>query len=128
LRNTNESTKFIADKQLEIEKQRSLKSQQEHKQSLANKDAILTEKEKEIADLKQEQITTMEKMEEIVDKIIDKAHDYYLDAPVFSKKKLSIFEKPLKKIYTEAFPKPEFKSKPWIANRIMEEFRKTHNV
>ena len=134
LRNTNETTKVIADKQLQIEKQKSLKSQQEYALLLAKKDEILTAKEKEITDLKQEQIVTMEKMEETLDKIIDKAHDYYWDAPVFSKKNLGTFEKPLKKIYFEAFPKPENKPKPLfglstgIANRVLEEFKKTHNL
>jgi chromosome segregation ATPase len=133
LRNANESYKTMTDKQLQIEKQKSLKSQQEYTQLLAKKDELLTAKEKEIADLKQEQIATKEKMEETVDKIIDKAHDYYWDAPVVFKKKWTVFEKPLKKIYNEAFPKPENKPKPLfslssgIANRVIEEIKKTHN-
>lgn len=133
-RRATETAKFTADSLLKIERDKSAKSQKEYAQSLAKKDEILSEKEKEIADLKQEQITTREKMEETVDKIIDKAHDYYWEAPVLFKKKWVIFEKPLKKIYNEVFPKPEFKPKPLfnlssgIANRAFEEFKKKHNL
>jgi chromosome segregation ATPase len=108
LRDANESNKTMTDKQLQIEKQKSLKNQQEYTQLLAKKGEIISKNETVIATLKQEQITTMEKMEEILDVIIDKAHDFYLDAPIFSKNNLSTFGKPLKKIYFEAFPKHEF--------------------
>ena len=132
LRNANESNKLMAENQLKTEKDKLLKSQQEYTQSLTKKDEMLSSKEKEITNLKQEKIATMEKMEETLDKIIDKAHDYYWDAPVlvFSKKNLGTFGKPLKKIYFEAFPKPENEPKPLfapstvIANRILEKFER----
>jgi hypothetical protein len=125
LRNANETAKAIADKQLQIEKQKSLKSQQEYAQSLAKRDEILSANEKVIANLKKEQIATMEKMEETLDVIIDKAHDFYLDAPIFSKNNLSTFGKPLKKIYIDAFPKHEFMLRTGklgleIANRLLK--------
>ena len=129
-----ETAKSNADNQLAIEKEKSAKNHKEYAQLLAKKDEIITVKDKEITSLKQEQIATMEKVEETIDNIIDKAHDFYLDAPVFSKSKLSIFEKPLKNIYFEAFPKPESKPKPLfslssgIASRVLEEFKKTHNL
>jgi hypothetical protein len=123
-----ETAKLTADNLLKIEKEKLAKYQKEYALSLSKKEEIVSANEKEIADLKQQQIDTMKKIEEIVDKIIDKAHDYYLDAPVFSKRKWSVFEKPLKKIYAEAFPKPEFKPTLSISNRILEEFRKTYNL
>ena len=133
-RRETETAKLTAESLLKIEREKLVKSQKEYALSLEKKDVTLSSKEKEITDLKQEQIVTMEKMEETLDKIIDKAHDYYWDAPVFSKKNLGTFEKPLKKIYFEAFPKPENKHKPLfglstgIANRVLEEFKKTHNL
>lgn len=133
-RRATETAKLTADSLLKIEREKLIKSQKEYALSLEKKDATLSSKEKEITDLKQEQIATMKKMEETLDVIIDKAHDFYYDAPVFSKKNLGTFDKPLKKSYFEAFPKPENKPKPLftlssgIANRVLEEFKKTHNL
>ena len=129
---TIETAKSVTDNLLKTEREKLVKSQNEYVLSIEKKDAILSSKEKEITNLKQEQIATMEKMEKTLDKIIDKAHDYYWDAPVFvfSKENLGTFGKPLKKIYFEAFPKPENEPKPLfalstiIANRILEKFER----
>lgn len=134
LRNTNENIKSTADTQLKITNQKLLKSHQLHTQLLAEKDEILSANEREFANLKHEKIATVEKMEAVIDDIIDKAHDLYLDAPVFSKMNLITFEKPLKKIYFEVFPKPENKPKSLfsissaIANRALEEYKKEYSI
>ena len=130
LRSTYDIVKSTFDSELKIERGKSSKSNSEYALLLEKREEIISENEKEITNLKQEKVATMEKMEAVIDDVIDKAHDFYLDAPIFSKSGLSIFEEPLKKIYLEAFPKPENKPKSLFSfsNRVLEEFKKTHNL
>ncbi len=58
MRNMNENNKITADKQLQLEREKSAKSQKEYSKSLAEKEEILMAKDKEIEELKQEQIST----------------------------------------------------------------------
>ena len=126
LRSTSESIKSTADLILKLERDKSAKSHREYALLLEKNDEIISANEKEITNLKQEKVATMKKMEAVINDVIDKAHDFYLDAPVFSKMNLTIFEKPLKKIYVEAFPQPEsrYESLFGLSARFMEELKK----
>ena len=95
------------DNQLKLEKQKFIKSQMDFTALLENKEKLISEKDTKIETLNQEMVEFKKKSEEIVDTIIDKAYDYYIDAPMLSTYKWKSYEATLKKIYSEAFPEPK---------------------